>query len=175
MMTGKHYNGHEVSCCIKYFIFGFNIIFWVRPCFILTWFSSSFSFKAMLGCLFVQLLLSKRYVFVKGRLCCCCWCFYRIKMNLFFLYIYFLPINTVASSLLLLIQVGLIKTKHADNIDPVWFLFSVPSFPSILNPILVHKQRTSFLRLSKTYENFQYSHFKRFSLESLHFCQESIS
>ena len=28
-MTGNHYKGHEVSCCIKYFIFGFNIIFWV--------------------------------------------------------------------------------------------------------------------------------------------------
>lgn len=126
---------------------------------------------------FFPVVVCKRYVFVKGRLCCCCWwwCFYRIKMNLFFFYIYFLPINTVASSLLLLIQMGLIKTKHADNIDPVWFLFSVPSFTSILNPILVHKQRTSFLRLSKTYENFQYSHFKRFSLESLHFCQESIS
>lgn len=29
MMSGKHYKGQEVSCCIKYFIFGFNIIFWV--------------------------------------------------------------------------------------------------------------------------------------------------
>lgn len=29
-MSGKHYKGQEVSCCIKYFIFGFNIIFWVR-------------------------------------------------------------------------------------------------------------------------------------------------
>ncbi|KAG9274234.1 tetraspanin-5 [Astyanax mexicanus] len=29
MMSGKHYKGHEVSCCIKYFIFGFNIIFWL--------------------------------------------------------------------------------------------------------------------------------------------------
>ncbi|CDQ95146.1 unnamed protein product [Oncorhynchus mykiss] len=28
-MSGKHFKGHEVSCCIKYFIFGFNIIFWV--------------------------------------------------------------------------------------------------------------------------------------------------
>uniref|UniRef100_A0A8C1Q018 Tetraspanin 5a n=1 Tax=Cyprinus carpio TaxID=7962 RepID=A0A8C1Q018_CYPCA len=28
MMSGKQYNGQEVSCCIKYFIFGFNIIFW---------------------------------------------------------------------------------------------------------------------------------------------------
>ncbi|XP_035282453.1 tetraspanin-5a isoform X1 [Anguilla anguilla] len=28
-MSGKHYKGHEVSCCIKYFIFGFNIIFWL--------------------------------------------------------------------------------------------------------------------------------------------------
>ncbi|XP_069781774.1 tetraspanin-5 isoform X3 [Narcine bancroftii] len=27
-MSGKHYKGPEVSCCIKYFIFGFNIIFW---------------------------------------------------------------------------------------------------------------------------------------------------
>uniref|UniRef100_A0A9J8AUK6 Tetraspanin n=1 Tax=Cyprinus carpio carpio TaxID=630221 RepID=A0A9J8AUK6_CYPCA len=29
MMSGKQYNGQEVSCCIKYFIFGFNIIFWL--------------------------------------------------------------------------------------------------------------------------------------------------
>ncbi|XP_043101363.1 tetraspanin-5a isoform X3 [Puntigrus tetrazona] len=29
MMSGKHYKGQEVSCCIKYFIFGFNIIFWL--------------------------------------------------------------------------------------------------------------------------------------------------
>ncbi|KAI3375857.1 hypothetical protein L3Q82_004129 [Scortum barcoo] len=28
-MTGNHYKGHEVSCCIKYFIFGFNILFWL--------------------------------------------------------------------------------------------------------------------------------------------------
>ncbi|XP_056264739.1 tetraspanin-5 isoform X3 [Pseudoliparis swirei] len=28
MMSGKHFKAHEVSCCIKYFIFGFNIIFW---------------------------------------------------------------------------------------------------------------------------------------------------
>ncbi|XP_061619067.1 tetraspanin-5-like isoform X2 [Phyllopteryx taeniolatus] len=28
-MSGKHYKGHEVSCCIKYFIFGFNILFWL--------------------------------------------------------------------------------------------------------------------------------------------------
>ncbi|XP_058886455.1 tetraspanin-5 isoform X1 [Acipenser ruthenus] len=28
-MSGKHYKGPEVSCCIKYFIFGFNIIFWL--------------------------------------------------------------------------------------------------------------------------------------------------
>lgn len=28
-MSGKHFNVHEVGCCIKYFIFGFNIIFWV--------------------------------------------------------------------------------------------------------------------------------------------------
>ncbi|XP_062372380.1 tetraspanin-5a isoform X1 [Sardina pilchardus] len=28
-MSGKHFKGHEVSCCIKYFIFGFNIIFWL--------------------------------------------------------------------------------------------------------------------------------------------------
>lgn len=28
-MSGKHYKGPEVSCCIKYFIFGFNVIFWV--------------------------------------------------------------------------------------------------------------------------------------------------
>ncbi|MFT7806311.1 tetraspanin-5 isoform X1 [Arapaima gigas] len=28
-MSGKHYKGQEVSCCIKYFIFGFNIIFWL--------------------------------------------------------------------------------------------------------------------------------------------------
>lgn len=27
-MSGKHYKGPEVSCCIKYFIFGFNVIFW---------------------------------------------------------------------------------------------------------------------------------------------------
>ncbi|XP_031581676.1 tetraspanin-5-like isoform X2 [Oreochromis aureus] len=27
-MSGNHYKGHEVSCCIKYFIFGFNILFW---------------------------------------------------------------------------------------------------------------------------------------------------
>uniref|UniRef100_A0A3Q2WB76 Tetraspanin-5-like n=1 Tax=Haplochromis burtoni TaxID=8153 RepID=A0A3Q2WB76_HAPBU len=27
-MSGKHFKAHEVSCCIKYFIFGFNIIFW---------------------------------------------------------------------------------------------------------------------------------------------------
>lgn len=31
MMSGKHFKAHEVSCCIKYFIFGFNIIFWVSP------------------------------------------------------------------------------------------------------------------------------------------------
>lgn len=30
MISGKHFKAHEVSCCIKYFIFGFNIIFWVR-------------------------------------------------------------------------------------------------------------------------------------------------
>uniref|UniRef100_A0A3B5KQM4 Uncharacterized protein n=1 Tax=Xiphophorus couchianus TaxID=32473 RepID=A0A3B5KQM4_9TELE len=29
-MSGNHFKGHEVSCCIKYFIFGFNILFWVR-------------------------------------------------------------------------------------------------------------------------------------------------
>ncbi|TRY97159.1 hypothetical protein DNTS_009643 [Danionella cerebrum] len=29
MMSGKHYKGQEVSCCIKYFIFGFNILFWL--------------------------------------------------------------------------------------------------------------------------------------------------
>uniref|UniRef100_A0A8C8JPM0 Tetraspanin n=1 Tax=Oncorhynchus tshawytscha TaxID=74940 RepID=A0A8C8JPM0_ONCTS len=29
MMSGKHFKAHEVSCCIKYFIFGFNIIFWL--------------------------------------------------------------------------------------------------------------------------------------------------
>lgn len=29
-MSGNHYKGQEVSCCIKYFIFGFNILFWVR-------------------------------------------------------------------------------------------------------------------------------------------------
>nr|XP_055068734.1 tetraspanin-5a isoform X2 [Misgurnus anguillicaudatus] len=29
MMSGKHYKGQEVSCCIKYSIFGFNIIFWL--------------------------------------------------------------------------------------------------------------------------------------------------
>uniref|UniRef100_A0A8C2Q389 Tetraspanin n=1 Tax=Cyprinus carpio TaxID=7962 RepID=A0A8C2Q389_CYPCA len=34
MMSGKHYKGQEVSCCIKYFIFGFNIIFWVSACLI---------------------------------------------------------------------------------------------------------------------------------------------
>uniref|UniRef100_A0A4W5PT78 Tetraspanin n=1 Tax=Hucho hucho TaxID=62062 RepID=A0A4W5PT78_9TELE len=28
-MSGKQFKGHEVSCCIKYFIFGFNIIFWL--------------------------------------------------------------------------------------------------------------------------------------------------
>ncbi|KAL7856296.1 hypothetical protein AOLI_G00199000 [Acnodon oligacanthus] len=28
-MSGKHFNVHEVGCCIKYFIFGFNIIFWL--------------------------------------------------------------------------------------------------------------------------------------------------
>uniref|UniRef100_A0A8K9XEX3 Tetraspanin n=1 Tax=Oncorhynchus mykiss TaxID=8022 RepID=A0A8K9XEX3_ONCMY len=28
-MSGKHFKAHEVSCCIKYFIFGFNIIFWL--------------------------------------------------------------------------------------------------------------------------------------------------
>ncbi|KAK7910242.1 hypothetical protein WMY93_014926 [Mugilogobius chulae] len=28
-MSGNHYQGHEVSCCIKYFIFGFNILFWL--------------------------------------------------------------------------------------------------------------------------------------------------
>ncbi|KAF7217908.1 transcript variant X1 [Nothobranchius furzeri] len=28
MMSGKHFKAQEVSCCIKYFIFGFNIIFW---------------------------------------------------------------------------------------------------------------------------------------------------
>lgn len=28
-MSGNHYKGNEVSCCIKYFIFGFNILFWV--------------------------------------------------------------------------------------------------------------------------------------------------
>ncbi|XP_025060058.1 tetraspanin-5 isoform X3 [Alligator sinensis] len=28
-MSGKHYKGPEVSCCIKYFIFGFNVIFWI--------------------------------------------------------------------------------------------------------------------------------------------------
>lgn len=28
MISGKHFKAHEVSCCIKYFIFGFNIIFW---------------------------------------------------------------------------------------------------------------------------------------------------
>ncbi|KAM4054080.1 tetraspanin-5 isoform 2-T2 [Anomaloglossus baeobatrachus] len=27
-MSGKHYKGPEVSCCIKYFIFAFNVIFW---------------------------------------------------------------------------------------------------------------------------------------------------
>lgn len=31
MISGKHFKAHEVSCCIKYFIFGFNIIFWVSP------------------------------------------------------------------------------------------------------------------------------------------------
>lgn len=34
-MSGKHFKGHEVSCCIKYFIFGFNIIFWVSVFFFL--------------------------------------------------------------------------------------------------------------------------------------------
>ncbi|XP_045070748.1 tetraspanin-5-like, partial [Coregonus clupeaformis] len=29
MMSGKHFKAHEVRCCIKYFIFGFNIIFWL--------------------------------------------------------------------------------------------------------------------------------------------------
>lgn len=33
-MSGKHFKAHEVSCCIKYFIFGFNIIFWVSPLFL---------------------------------------------------------------------------------------------------------------------------------------------
>uniref|UniRef100_A0A671UCL1 Uncharacterized protein n=1 Tax=Sparus aurata TaxID=8175 RepID=A0A671UCL1_SPAAU len=28
-MSGNHYKGQEVSCCIKYFIFGFNILFWL--------------------------------------------------------------------------------------------------------------------------------------------------
>ncbi|XP_008433042.1 tetraspanin-5a isoform X1 [Poecilia reticulata] len=28
-MSGNHFKGHEVSCCIKYFIFGFNILFWL--------------------------------------------------------------------------------------------------------------------------------------------------
>ncbi|XP_072232334.1 tetraspanin-5a isoform X1 [Leuresthes tenuis] len=28
-MSGNYYKGHEVSCCIKYFIFGFNILFWL--------------------------------------------------------------------------------------------------------------------------------------------------
>lgn len=30
-MSGKHhhYKGPEVSCCVKYFLFGFNIIFWL--------------------------------------------------------------------------------------------------------------------------------------------------
>uniref|UniRef100_A0A671RK59 Tetraspanin-5-like n=1 Tax=Sinocyclocheilus anshuiensis TaxID=1608454 RepID=A0A671RK59_9TELE len=28
-MSGKHFSVHEVGCCIKYFIFGFNIIFWL--------------------------------------------------------------------------------------------------------------------------------------------------
>ncbi|TNN46626.1 Tetraspanin-5 [Liparis tanakae] len=27
-MSGNQYKGNEVSCCIKYFIFGFNILFW---------------------------------------------------------------------------------------------------------------------------------------------------
>ncbi|XP_041958441.1 tetraspanin-5 isoform X3 [Alosa alosa] len=29
MSGNRHFNVHEVSCCIKYFIFGFNIIFWL--------------------------------------------------------------------------------------------------------------------------------------------------
>uniref|UniRef100_A0A673GTW0 Tetraspanin n=1 Tax=Sinocyclocheilus rhinocerous TaxID=307959 RepID=A0A673GTW0_9TELE len=29
VMSGKHFSVHEVGCCIKYFIFGFNIIFWL--------------------------------------------------------------------------------------------------------------------------------------------------
>jgi len=33
MMSGKHFKAQEVSCCIKYFIFGFNIIFWVSIAF----------------------------------------------------------------------------------------------------------------------------------------------
>ncbi|KAF3836790.1 hypothetical protein F7725_004258, partial [Dissostichus mawsoni] len=28
-MSGNYYKGNEVSCCIKYFIFGFNILFWL--------------------------------------------------------------------------------------------------------------------------------------------------
>lgn len=28
-MSGNQFKGQEVSCCIKYFIFGFNILFWV--------------------------------------------------------------------------------------------------------------------------------------------------
>uniref|UniRef100_A0A673G465 Tetraspanin-5-like n=1 Tax=Sinocyclocheilus rhinocerous TaxID=307959 RepID=A0A673G465_9TELE len=36
-MSGKHFNVHEVGCCIKYFIFGFNIIFWVSYAFLTLW------------------------------------------------------------------------------------------------------------------------------------------
>uniref|UniRef100_A0AAQ4PDQ6 Tetraspanin n=1 Tax=Gasterosteus aculeatus aculeatus TaxID=481459 RepID=A0AAQ4PDQ6_GASAC len=44
-MSGNQYKGNDVSCCIKYFIFGFNILFWVRRFIIVflcasLWFSS---------------------------------------------------------------------------------------------------------------------------------------
>ncbi|XP_060692770.1 tetraspanin-17 isoform X3 [Hemiscyllium ocellatum] len=28
-MSGKHFKGPEVSCCVKYVLFGFNIVFWL--------------------------------------------------------------------------------------------------------------------------------------------------
>lgn len=40
-MSGKHYKGPEVSCCIKYFIFGFNVIFWVSEAGVVSSSSSS--------------------------------------------------------------------------------------------------------------------------------------
>ncbi|CAF99156.1 unnamed protein product [Tetraodon nigroviridis] len=56
-----HFRGAEVSCCVKYFLFGFNILFWVSK-----W-SKCWSQKSFLKCWDKVVLTLCCEVFEAGR------------------------------------------------------------------------------------------------------------